>query len=412
MIMDNTINNCTRSGITVFGSQGDIYRNHISSNLYGVWLADHSSMSLYGSSSAQTQAQTQEIMDNELYEVYASQYSFPENFHYNVIIDEDNLGAPTDPMIYCITSIGLPLDASYNCWGANFNPVEDFHPGSCIWNPTWCPSGESEGLEAAAMYETANTMFFEEEYYEATETFKTLVDQYPQSEYARAAMNDLFAIEQFTEANYDGLKDYYSSNSSIQSDSILAATGTHLSTKCDIKLENWSSAIEYYESIILYPESLEDSIFAIINLGYVYFVMENSGYKSACTGALVQYKPDSKEQFFGNRNSLLSLLPREQSDGTSKEGISVYLEVELLQNVPNPFTECTQILYNLSQESIVQLNIYNCTGQLISSINEGTKTKGTHCANFDASWLKNGIYFYSISVNGKTTDSKKMSIIK
>lgn len=314
MIKDNAITNCTQKGILVYGSQGEIFRNHISSNHYGVWSADHSSISLYGYPVSETNAQTQEITNNDSYEVYASQYSFPGNFHYNVIIDEDNTGAPTDPMIYYST-ISEPSiqDVRYNCWGTNFDPEEDFYPGGFVWNPTWCPSGEGGGQEEAeAMYASASAMVSEEEYPEATETYKNLVDQYPQSEYAKAAMNDLFALAQFTGSDYAGLKNYYSTNSAVQSDSVLAETGEHLATRCDIKLENWSPAIEYYENIILNPESMEDSIFAIINLGYIYFVMENSGYKSAYNGKFTQFKPESKEQFFENRDYLLSLLPGNQ----------------------------------------------------------------------------------------------------
>jgi len=192
----------------------------------------------------------------------------------------------------------------------------------------------------------------------------------------------------------------------------LAETVDYMVSKCDIKLENWPGAISYYENIILDPETMEDSIFAIIDLGYVYFVMENSGYKSAYTGNLIEFKPESKMQFFDNRDYLLSLIPGDQLSKTMKGNISELKEGELLQNVPNPFKGSTQIWYKLESESIVQLSIHNYTGQLIKSYNEGTKTKGNHHINFNANGLKNGIYFYTISVNGLTTDSKKMTIMK
>lgn len=106
------------------------------------------------------------------------------------------------------------------------------------------------------------------------------------------------------------------------------------------------------------------------------------------------------------------MLPGDKLNETQKGNMAGLKEGELLQNVPNPFKESTQIWYKLENESNIKLNIYNYTGQLIKSINEGTKTKGTHYIEFDANGLKNGIYFYSIKVNGKTTDSKKMTIIK
>jgi len=140
--------------------------------------------------------------------------------------------------------------------------------------------------------------------------------------------------------------------------------------------------------------------------------MENSGYKSAYMGKLTQYKPESKEQFFDHRDYLLSLLPGDNMSEPMKGNIAALKEGELLQNVPNPFIGSTQIWYKLNTKSNVRLRVYNYTGQLINTINEGAKTKGTHHIDFDASGLKNGIYFYSISINGQTTDSKKMTIIK
>ncbi len=83
-----------------------------------------------------------------------------------------------------------------------------------------------------------------------------------------------------------------------------------------------------------------------------------------------------------------------------------------MQNVPNPFSGTTKIRYNLENEATIQLNIYNYTGQLIKSIDEGTQPKGTHFIEFDANGLKDGVYLYSIFVNGKKTDSEKMTIMK
>jgi hypothetical protein len=225
-------------------------------------------------------------------------------------------------------------------------------------------------------------------------------------------MKELVNLEKYASNDYVSLKEYYQSNDGIQADTILQKLSVSLANDCDIKLENWPDAIDYYEGIINDPVSLEDSVFAIIDLGYVYFLMENSGYKSAYTGQLTQYKPESKEQFFEHRDYLLSLLPGENVSESLKGNIAALNEGELLQNVPNPFKGRTQIWYKLESEATVQLNVYNYTGQLVNTINGGTKSEGTHHIDFNADGLKSGIYFYSISINGQTTDSKKMTIMK
>jgi parallel beta-helix repeat protein len=412
-IKENTITNCKLRGIIAYGTRGSVYLNHISNNTYGVWFGDHSSMRLYGNSGAANPVQTQEIMDNESYEVYASQYSFPIYFRYNVIIDDDNGGAPSDPLVYHSDGNMSLKDVRYNCWedepGA-FVATEDLYSGGYIWEPEWCPGSDDNSTPDPDedMYEIANNLFDIEDYAGAKDMYEMLIDQYPESKLAKAAMQELFALEKFVSNNYSDLKQYYANNT----DPELSETRDYMASKCDIKLENWPDAINYYENIIIDPETLEDSIFAIIDLGYVYFVMENNGYKSAYTGNLVQYKPESKKQFFDYSDYLLSLIPGDQLSKTMKGNIASLKEGELLQNVPNPFKGSTQIWYKTNTESNVHINIYNYTGQLIYSINEGTKTNGIHHFDFNANGLKNGIYFYTISINGQTTDSKKMTIIK
>lgn len=371
---------------------------------------------MYGYSGAIYSYQTQEIKNNDSYEVYAAQYSFPTYFRYNVIVDSDNGGAPSDPLVYHNSVETSLRDVRYNCWGDElfFDPLEDFYPSYYLWNPTWCPTsgGGMESASDEALFNTALNSFDDGEYLESKTTFETLIDQYPESGFSKAALQELFALEQYLSNDYTVLKQYYSTNQSIQGNSRLTSTGEYFASKCDIKNENWPEAISYYENLILNPETLEDSIFAIIDLGYVYFIMENSGYKSAYTGNLGQYKPQSKEQFFEKRDYLLSLIPGDQLSENLKQNIATLNGGELLQNVPNPFKGSTQIWYKLENEATVQLSVYNYTGKLIRTVNDGPKTKGTHSINFDATSLKNGIYFYSISINGQTFDSKKMTIVK
>ena len=415
IIMFNSISNCGNSGIMIYNSISDIYRNQIFNNRYGVWFGNRNSIQLHGILSAGSNEETQQIINNDEYEVYASQYSFPIYFRYNVIVDEDNASAG-DPMVYYSEGTGgmTIKDVRYNCWGNNFDPTEDLFPGEYIWDPIWCPGGGDNRTPGPDedMYEIANNLFETEDYIGAKSMYEMLIGQYPQSKFAKTAMQELFALEKFVSDDYNNLKQYYANNGIIQSDTVLNKLSGFLINKCDLKLEDWETAILWYENIIQNPETMEDSIFAIIDLGYAYRLMENSGQKSAYTGNLIQYKPESKEQFIENRNYLLSLIPGDKAGGTIQGNIAELKEGELLQNVPNPFTGTTQIWYKLEKESNIQLNVYNYNGQLIKSIDEGSKTKGTHYIEFDACNLNNGLYFYSISINGKRTDSKKMTIMK
>lgn len=90
-------------------------------------------------------------------------------------------------------------------------------------------------------------------------------------------------------------------------------------------------------------------------------------------------------------------------DVTLKDDQSVVLE----QNVPNPFAEQTTINYFLPENVVkAQILFYNAQGKLIQSV-DLTK-KGTGSLNVFASDLSNGIYTYTIIVDGNIVETKRM----
>jgi hypothetical protein len=95
---------------------------------------------------------------------------------------------------------------------------------------------------------------------------------------------------------------------------------------------------------------------------------------------------------------------------TSIPGMQINRGIDAV-NFPNPFSVTTNIWYKLENEAAIQLNIYNYTGQLIKVIDEGTQPKGSHSIEFNAKGLKDGVYLYSISLNGKATETRKMTIM-
>ncbi|MEZ5195831.1 MAG: T9SS type A sorting domain-containing protein [Bacteroidales bacterium] len=157
---------------------------------------------------------------------------------------------------------------------------------------------------------------------------------------------------------------------------------------------------------------MEDSIFAIIDLGYTYFLMENSGLKAAYSGNMIEHKPVSSKKFEEKRDYLLSLLTEDHLGENMKESISLLNPGELLQNVPNPFSGQTQIWFRLDGNAPVTVHIFDNMGKRIKTYVPGTLEKGSHYVAFNAEGLPPGIYFYSIEVNGKLSDSKKMAVVK
>ncbi|MEZ5197773.1 MAG: T9SS type A sorting domain-containing protein [Bacteroidales bacterium] len=407
--MGSYVHNCTGAGITIYHSTVDLEKNSSNHNDYGLLVYDRSNVSVLGNKYAEYVGETQRFTDNSSYEFYCSRSSFPHTFRWNAIRDEDN----TEPMIYVSGTEGV-YDVRYNYWGNNFDPVEDLYPWtSFIYEPVWTLMNDDSNEDGPESLYFASTQAEADSNYILAHTgYMQLIDNYPESRYSKAAMKRLYSIESYINNDYAVFKNYLLTEPNIINNPELDELAGFLVNFCEIKLENWPTAIAWFENIIQNPESLEDSIFAIIDLGYTYFLMEQGGYKNAYSGTMAEHIPVSAEQFDKKKDFLLDQLPNDQLSKTMKENITTLNEGELLQNVPNPFKGKTQIWYKLETEAAVQLNVYNYTGHLISSINEGTKTKGSHYVDFDATGLKNGIYFYSIIINGQTTDSKKMTILK
>ena len=75
--------------------------------------------------------------------------------------------------------------------------------------------------------------------------------------------------------------------------------------------------------------------------------------------------------------------------------------VGLSQNVPNPATGETTIRYTLENGGDVQLDIFDVTGKVVMSFDQGTQAGGSYQINFNTSNLEAGVYFYTLNVDGQ-----------
>ncbi|NOR45095.1 MAG: T9SS type A sorting domain-containing protein, partial [Candidatus Delongbacteria bacterium] len=87
------------------------------------------------------------------------------------------------------------------------------------------------------------------------------------------------------------------------------------------------------------------------------------------------------------------------------------LETSLEQNYPNPFNPTTTINFSIVEAGNVAMNVYNFSGQLVSSLVNGTMSAGFHTVNFDASNLSAGVYYYTLEADNMTM-SNKMILVK
>lgn len=181
----------------------------------------------------------------------------------------------------------------------------------------------------------------------------------------------------------------------------------------------------------VYPELVDtvrvdatyDSLGVVVNPARV---LKTVNYK-AMTALLVRSVQEQQQTIDSLRNTQNAILQQLAalaaqinsccSTTTSRNGNTNInqLDVELSdkdaivlnQNVPNPFAEQTIITYNVPTNVVkAQLLFYNAEGKLIQTVDITTRGKGK--INVFANDLSSGLYHYTLVVDGKVADSKKM----
>ncbi|MBD3180131.1 MAG: T9SS type A sorting domain-containing protein [Candidatus Latescibacteria bacterium] len=86
-------------------------------------------------------------------------------------------------------------------------------------------------------------------------------------------------------------------------------------------------------------------------------------------------------------------------------------EYGLMQNHPNPFNPVTVIRFNLPEEAHVKLEVYDVQGRLVKRLVNRTFSSGFHAAEWNATGVSSGVYFYRL-VTPTFTEMKKMILLR
>ncbi len=163
------------------------------------------------------------------------------------------------------------------------------------------------------------------------------------------------------------------------------------------------------------PE-IKDSKGNLISKGVELKAVNYDGIIPVLTKAMQEQQVVIDEQQKVNENlqqqiNELKTLLMVQSGKTERTNQAVSLSdknsVVLNQNVPNPFAEQTLISYSIpTNTGKAQLHFYDATNKLIKSVEITEKGEGQ--VTVFASDLSNGLYTYTLVVDGKIMDTKKM----
>ena len=93
------------------------------------------------------------------------------------------------------------------------------------------------------------------------------------------------------------------------------------------------------------------------------------------------------------------------------EELGIPVKYELSQNYPNPFNPSTEIKFSIIKNENVTLKIYNSIGQEVAVLINEHLSAGNYTANWNASKLASGIYFYSLNTDNFSA-IQKMVLLK
>ena len=115
-------------------------------------------------------------------------------------------------------------------------------------------------------------------------------------------------------------------------------------------------------------------------------------------------------------NSRIRIIPTSEmppsppkEDGTPSD---LPKEFALEQNYPNPFNPTTTLRYDLPTDSKVTLKIFNVLGQTVATLTDGIVSAGYQSAEWNATNVASGVYFYRIEATSVTNPSKIFTQVK
>jgi len=181
-----------------------------------------------------------------------------------------------------------------------------------------------------------------------------------------------------------------------------------IKTKCYIKEEDYLTAISRLQLILDNPETVADSLFAIIDQAYCYMNLANEGDKSLPDISVKTPDFTSYLEFLAGLSSLTA------TESQNNQSIPQVLSIE--SNYPNPFNPVTTIRFSVPSDATVKMTIYNIRGQKVKELLNGVLPAGMHSilwngTDYANNSVSSGLYFARI-VQGKSIRVHKMMLLK
>jgi tetratricopeptide (TPR) repeat protein len=290
-----TFNNCllenNLEGIGVFNSRPVIKENIITANITGIGCYKNAAPVL--SDFHYVEPFRNGIINNNTGILLSNSIVYLDN-GYNDIYNQFSGG-------YYINIISEPanyIKATRNFWGTtnldiifeNLNPSEYFDIEPVL--PFSQSSYEFSGSDETEMLQSATNSMESEDYPAAEYTYKTIIQQYPETQEAYVSVSGLYDCIRKSNGNMQNLETYYTNlyNDSTYSQEFNKLVFGYINL-CKREQAKFDEAVANYETIILNDPTYNDSVFAVIDIGNTY---EEAGNYKSTLGTLSYLVPLSR----------------------------------------------------------------------------------------------------------------------
>ena len=83
-----------------------------------------------------------------------------------------------------------------------------------------------------------------------------------------------------------------------------------------------------------------------------------------------------------------------------------------MKTYPNPFNPETRIEFEIQENAVVKLTVYDLRGRFVKQLVNGEMSTGKHFVDWDGCNVSTGIYFCSLAVGGRIVASHRMLLLK
>ena len=173
----------------------------------------------------------------------------------------------------------------------------------------------------------------------------------------------------------------------------------------DLGFSNYRAFIKKpgWSDIILIEDYLPDSL-GITGYQNWYFAFSNAISANGNLIGLTAYLPGQ----FQTHSFLLIL---DKIVRVELNSFTAPSKFTLKQNYPNPFNPSTTIEFNIPEQGLVNLSVYNLLGEKVATLINEVIEGGNHKIGFNASNLASGIYLVKMS-SGSISDVIKINLLK